>query len=201
DATVAGAAGSVQLVTRSGSNFLHGNAYEYFRNEAFNANDANLRAIGERRPVMQRNVYGVTLGGPIRKNRSFFFVSYQGTRESNGATDQSLYKSVLIAPGLTNDRSASTLMNTFGVASIDSISLKLLNLTLPDGKFLIPTPQTASGRVTGTTLSTFHEEQFNTNLDYRIGSRDSLSGTFFFAHTPLFSALAGSNFGVPAGLP
>jgi len=201
DATVAGAAGSVQMVTRSGSNFLHGNAYEYFRNETFNANDANLRAIGERRPVMRRNVYGVTLGGPIRKNRSFFFVSYQGTRESNGATDQSLYKGVLIAPGLTNDRSASTLMNTFGVASIDSISLKLLNLTLPDGKFLIPTPQTASGRVTGTTLSTFQEEQFNTNLDYRIGSRDWLSGKFFFAQAPLFSALAGANFGVPASLP
>jgi Carboxypeptidase regulatory-like domain len=117
DASVAGAGGSVQVVTKSGSNFLHGGVYEYLRNEAFNANDANLEAVGEHRPVMRRNVYGATLGGPLRRNKAFFFASYQGTRQANGATDQSLYKSVLIAPGLTDDRSAATLMSTFGVGS------------------------------------------------------------------------------------
>ena len=201
DASVAGGGGSVQVVIKSGSNFLHGDVYEYFRNEALNANDANLKAVGDGRPEMRRNVYGATLGGPLRKNKAFFFASYQGTREANGATDQSLFKNILIAPGLTNDRSAASLANTFGVASIDPIALKLLNLKLPNGQFLIPTPQTASGRVTGTALSTYHEEQFNTNLDDRVGSRDSLSGRFFFAHAPLFSALAGSNFGAPASLP
>ncbi|PYV66871.1 MAG: hypothetical protein DMG96_41095, partial [Acidobacteria bacterium] len=102
DASVAGAGGSVQVVTRSGTNSLHGAAYEYLRNEAFNANDANLNAVGVGRPEMRRNVYGATLGGPLLKNKAFFFVSYQGTREANGATDQSLYKDVLIAPGLTD---------------------------------------------------------------------------------------------------
>jgi hypothetical protein len=201
DSSVAGAGGSVQVVTKGGSNFLHGSVYEYFRNEAFNADDANLKAVGEGRPEMRRNVYGAALGGPLRKNKAFFFVSYQGTREANGATDQSLYKSVLIAPGLTNDRSTATLMNIFGVPSIDPTSLQLLNLKLPNGQFLIPTPQNVEGRVTGTALSTYHEEQFNTNLDYRAGTRDSLIGKFFFAHAPLFSALAGSNFGTSASLP
>jgi Carboxypeptidase regulatory-like domain len=201
DASVAGAGGSVQVVTKNGSNFLHGIAYEYFRNEAFNANDANLNAVSLGRPVMRRNVYGATLGGPLRKNKAFFFLSYQGTRDANGATDQSLYKSVLIARGLTDDRSAATLMNIFGVPSIDPISLKLLNLTLPNGHFLIPTPQTADGRVTGTALSTYHEQQFNTNVDYRITSRDLITGKFFFAHSPLFSAISGSNFGTPSSLP
>ncbi len=201
DSSVAGAGGSVQVATKGGSNFLHGSAYEYFRNEAFNANDANLKAVGEGRPEMRRNVYGAALGGPVRKNKAFFFLSYQGTREVNGATDQSLYKSVLIAPGLTNDRSTATLMNIFGVPSIDPISLQLLNLKLPNGQFLIPTPQNAGGRVTGTALSTYHEEQFNTNLDYRAGTQDSLIGKFFFAHAPLFSALSGSNVGTPASLP
>src|SRR5713101_3541002 len=100
DATVAGAGGSVQAMTKSGSNSVHGGVYEYFRNEALNANDANLKAVREDRPVMRRNVYGATVGGPLRKNMAFSFVSYQGTREANGATDQSLYKSVLIAQGL-----------------------------------------------------------------------------------------------------
>jgi hypothetical protein len=70
--------------------------------------------------VLRRNVFGATVGGPIRKNRAFYFLSYQGTREINGATDQSLYKNVLIAPGLTDDRSEATLLNTF-------------HPTLPDG--------------------------------------------------------------------
>jgi hypothetical protein len=201
DSSVAGAGGSVQVATKGGSNFLHGNVYEYFRNEAFNADDANLKAVGEGRPEMRRNVYGAALGGPLRKNKAFFFISYQGTREANGASDQSLYKSVLIAPGLTNDRSTATLMNIFGVPSIDPISLQLLNLKLPSGQFLIPTPQNAKGRVTGTALSTYDEEQFNANFDYRAGTRDSLIGKFFFAHAPLFSALSGSNFGTPASLP
>jgi hypothetical protein len=201
DASVSGAGGSVQVVTKNGTNSLHGAAYEYFRNQAFNANDPNLNAVGLKRPEMRRNVYGATLGGPLRRNKAFFFISYQGTREANGATDQSLYKSVLIAPGLTNDRSAATLMNTFGVSSIDPISLQLLNFKLPNGNFLIPTPQTDAGRVTGTALSTYHEEQFNTNIDYRLSSRDLISGKFFFAHSPLFSAISGSNFGTPSSLP
>src|SRR5438874_2255849 len=201
DASVAGAGGSVQVVTRTGTNSLHGSGYEYFRNEAFNANDANLNAVSLGRPEMRRNVYGATLGGPLRKNKAFFFISYQGTRQANRATDQSLYKSVLIAPGLTDDRSAATLMKEFGVPSVDPISLELLNFKLPNGQFLIPTPQTASGRVTGTALSTYHEEQFNTNLDYHISPSDFITGKFFFAHAPLFSALAGSNFGGPSSLP
>jgi hypothetical protein len=201
DASNTGAGGTVQVATRSGGNVLHAGVYEYFRNEVLDANDANLKAVDEGRPEMRRNVYGATLGGPLRKNKLFFFVSYQGTREVNGATDQSLYKDVLIAPGLTNDRSTATLMSTFGVPSIYPISLKLLNFKLPNGQFLIPTPLTPDGRVTGTALSTYHEDQFNANLDYRLGSKDSFAGKFFFAHAPLFSALSGSNFGAPSSLP
>ena len=201
DATAAGAGGSVQVVTKGGSNFVHGSAYGYFRNEAFNANDANLKAVGEGRPEMRRNVYGAALGGPLQKNKAFFFLSYQGTREANGATNQSLYKNVLITPGLTDDRSTPTLMNIFGVTSIDPISQRLLNLKFPNGQFLIPTPQNSDGRVTGTALSTYHEDQFNSNVDYRAGRRDSLIGNFSFAHAPLFSALSGSNFGTSASLP
>src|SRR5436190_22814244 len=102
DASVSGAGASVQVITKSGTNFLHGGAYDYFRNESLNANDPNLRAVGERRPVMRRNVYGATLGGPLQKDHAFFFVSYEGSREANGATAQSLYTGVLIAQVLTD---------------------------------------------------------------------------------------------------
>ncbi|MEN3335039.1 MAG: hypothetical protein V7641_4404, partial [Blastocatellia bacterium] len=106
--------GNIQAVTKSGSNEYHGAAYEYFRNAALNANNPFLKAAGVERPELSRNIFGGTIGGPIKKDRLFFFGSYQGTRETNGASViNSLSSNVLIAPGLTDDRSQSTLLNTF----------------------------------------------------------------------------------------
>jgi hypothetical protein len=70
------AGGNIQAVTKSGSNYFHGAGYEYFRNEALNANNPFLKAAGVRRPVLQRNVFGGLLGGPISTDR-FFFFAYQ----------------------------------------------------------------------------------------------------------------------------
>lgn len=200
DATSKSAGGaSIQVLTKSGSNLLHGALYEFLRNDMFNANDPNLEQAGLERPALRRHVYGATIGGPIRRDRAFFFLSYQGTRETNGATEDSIYKSVLIAPGLTGDRSEATLLNTFHPtlpdgtpsASIDTISLALLNAKLPNGQYLIPTPQGADGRVTGSVVSTYHEEQLNTNFDFLAGPHDTLVAKFFFADAPQFHALAG----------
>src|SRR5262245_4414885 len=195
DASLKSAGGAnIQVRTKSGTNNSHGSLYSYLRNEALNANDANLKQAHLSRPELRRDIYGATLGGPVRKDEAFYFVSYQGTRSTNGATDQSIYKSVLIvAPppgtdGLTDDRSEATLKSTFGVPSIDPISLQLLNSKLPGGRFLIPTPQ-ADGTATGTALSTYHEEQFNTNFDFQPGPHDSLTAKFFFADAPEFDAL------------
>jgi Carboxypeptidase regulatory-like domain len=199
DATVGGAAGTVQAVTKSGSNAVHGGFYEYFRNTALNANDPNLKAVGLGPPVLRRNVYGATLGGPLRKDKAFYFLSYQGVREANGATNQSLYKDVLIANGLTDDRSAQTLTTTFG-GPIDPTALALLNVKLPGGQFLIPTPQ-QDGRVTGTAVSTYREEQFNINFDYHFGLKDSTAAKFFYADAPQFFALGGATFSGGTSLP
>src|SRR5260370_13200061 len=184
-----GGGANIQVLTKSGGDTLHGNAYEYFRNEALNANNPFLKAAGVRRPLLRRNVFGGILGGPIRKNRAFFFLSYQGSRERNAASIiNSISSSVLVAPGLTDDRSASTLESTFGVATIDPASLALLNAKLPNGQFLIPTPQ-ANGLFSGSSPSSFQEDQFNTNADFRLSNSNSLAVKFFFANTPQFLAL------------
>jgi len=201
DASVGTGGGNLTIVTKSGTNLLHGSVYEHFQNDALNANDPNLRAAGLARPAMKRNVFGFAAGGPVRRNRAFFFFSYQGSRETNGATDRSLYKSVLIAPGLTDDRSAAALMKTFSLSTIDPTALKLLNWKLPNGQYLIPTPQTSDGRVTGSALSTFREDQFNANLDCLVSKKDSASAKFFFADSPLFSPIGGSLFGFASALP
>jgi hypothetical protein len=179
--------GNVQAVTKSGSNDFHGAIYEYFRNAALNANNPFLKAAGVKRPVLTRNVFGGLLGGPIKQSRAFFFASYQGTRERNGASLNSL-SNVLIAPGLTDDRSEQTLRRTFNVPSISPIALTLLNVKLPGGQFLIPTPR-ANGRYSGSAISTYHEDQFNTNFDYRLSKKDWLAAKFFFLNSPQTLAL------------
>jgi hypothetical protein len=183
DATYGRAGGAnIQVLTKSGSNSFHGVAYEYFRNDALNANNPFLKASGVARPVLRRNVFGTALGGPLRKDRAFFFGSYQGARENNGASIiNSLSSAVLVASGLTDDRSNQTLRATFGVPAVHPAALALLNAKLPTGQFVIPTPQ-ADGRYSGSAPSTFREEQFNANLDYRLRAANTLAVKFFFAN-------------------
>jgi hypothetical protein len=199
-----GGGGNVQTVTRSGTNDLHGTVYEYFRNDALNANNPFLKAVGVRRPTLRRNVFGALLGGPIKTDRSFFFASYQGTRERNGASRNSLTSSVFVARGLTDDRSQQTLLATFRprlpnglpATSINPVALALLNVKLPTGQFLIPTPQ-ADGHYSGSAISTYREDQFNINTDYRINQKDWLAVKFFFSNGPQFFALPGGLINVP----
>jgi hypothetical protein len=199
-----GGGGNVQAITKSGGNDFHGAAYEYFRNDALNANNPFLKAAGVKRPKLARNVFGGMLGGAIKVDRSFFFVSYQGTRERNGASPNSLTSSVFIAPGLTDNRTQQTLLATFRprlpngtlATSINPIALALLNTKLAGGQFLIPTPQ-ADGRYSGSAISKYREDQFNTNIDWRINQKNWLAAKFFFSNAPHFFALPGGGANVP----
>jgi len=74
------AGGTVNLVTKSGTNALHGTVWEYLRNSAANANDFFLNKNGVKEPALRWNQFGFSLGGPIKKDKLFFFASYQGSR-------------------------------------------------------------------------------------------------------------------------
>ena len=186
--------GNVQIVTRSGTNKLSGAFYDYFGDTSLNANNPFLKAARLARPVLERNIFGFTLGGAIKKDRAFFFVSFQTTRERNGASRlNSISSNVLIGTNsvaLTDDRSDTTLSNRFRVFPIHPVASALLNERLPNGQFLIPTPQTGS-RYSGSAVSSFREEQFNTNFDYRLTPRNWLSAKIFFARAPQVSARSG----------
>src|SRR5258706_1798099 len=74
------AGSTVNLVTKSGTNQIHGSLWEYLRNDAANANDFFLNQQNVARPALRWNQFGFTLGGPIKKDKLFFFGSYQGSR-------------------------------------------------------------------------------------------------------------------------
>src|SRR5258708_3212752 len=73
--------GVINVVSRGGTNQFHGSLFEYFRNDVLAANDFFSNASGRARPSLRYNQYGGTFGGPIIKNRTFFFFAYEGLRE------------------------------------------------------------------------------------------------------------------------
>jgi hypothetical protein len=185
--------GSIQVVTKSGSNDFHGNVYGYFGNAALNANDPFLKAAGQRRPVLSRNVYGGTLGGHLHRDSVFFFASFQGSRERNAASRaNSLRTGILIDPRLTDDRSAAALATSFPGVTIHPVSLSLLQARLPDRRFVIPSPP-AGGFINFAEISTFKEEQFNANLDLKVNKDNWLSLKLFYSKTPTYLAFVQSN--------
>jgi hypothetical protein len=157
---------NVDLVSRSGTNHLHGSAWEFVRNNIFNANDFFSKLDGQPRPDLKQNQFGGTLGGPIRRDRDFFFAAYQGTRSVNGLGDEQNP----ILPLLGQDRSAATLGAQFcptghldasgqpatgyltqaggtqvacDGSNINPVALAILNAKLANGQYAVPSPQTA----------------------------------------------------------
>src|SRR5215469_7321372 len=77
----------VNVVSRSGTNNFHGSLYEFFRNDKLNANNYFNNQAGIPIAPIRWNQFGGTLGGPIKKNRTFFFFDYEGTRASSSVTE------------------------------------------------------------------------------------------------------------------
>ncbi len=78
--------GQINVVTKSGTNQFHGDAYEFVRNNSLNANDYFANASGQARGIEHYNDFGFTVGGPIIKNKTFFFWSEEWRRESTPST-------------------------------------------------------------------------------------------------------------------
>lgn len=190
--------GNVEAITKSGTNEFRGNIYYFLRNKSLNANDPFLKAAGIQRPILNRQQFGGTLGGRIVRDKAFFFVSYQGTREKNGASLTNSLTFPVIPTGLTDtNRTPAALAATFGLSStsINPVSVAILNAKLPNGQFAIPSSRISSRTpgLLGLTqpqsgLSRFRENQANINGDFNLSSKHSLSAKFFIADNPTVQA-------------
>jgi hypothetical protein len=78
-----GTGGTVSVVTKGGTNSIHGTMFEYLRNNAFDATDFFINKQGGTKTPLHRNTFGGTLGGPIKKNKTFIFGSYESIRQVN----------------------------------------------------------------------------------------------------------------------
>ena len=113
------AGGNMAAVTKSGTDRFHGDVYEFFRNTVLDANNFFLNGAEQSagvplvtpRPAYRRNQYGGTLGGPLVKDRAWFFISYQGTRETNGTSLTNSLSTVFLPAYLGPQRDAASLVN------------------------------------------------------------------------------------------
>jgi len=208
------AGANVNVVTKSGGNEFHGNAFEFLRNDALNANNFFRNRAGQPRGVLKQNQFGFTLGGPIKQDKLQFFGSYQGTRQTNGVTGGTAVN--ITTPALTNDRSRAALGALFGGltgfaggvavapdgSNISPQALAVMNLKLPNGQFVIPTPQTVAPLTPTNFLTrgfsalsvpgTFDEDQFMVNLDFLHTDNSKFAGRFFTADSDLLLPIPGS---------
>ncbi len=206
--------GNFQLVSKSGTNRLHGSVYHYIQNDKLMANDFFFNRAGLDRPVLRRNEGGATIGGPIIKNKTFFFGSYQFTRALTSFVDEA--SNIIRMPrALTDDRSDDAI-NRFAQAVwpanagpvnfslVNPISRALLKAKFPDGSFLIPsgaggtdcrrvgTQVAESCQVIAVIPATFRQDQFTVNIDHQLTAKNKLSGKFFFTNQPSVDPLAQS---------
>jgi hypothetical protein len=94
--------GVINLTTKSGTNAFHGNAFEFLRNESLNARNF-FQSTSPVKPDYRRNQFGGTLGGPLARDRTFFFVDYQGQRQSIGRTVISTVPTLLQRQGIFSE--------------------------------------------------------------------------------------------------
>ncbi|HLQ45309.1 MAG TPA: TonB-dependent receptor, partial [Planctomycetaceae bacterium] len=104
--------GAITVITRSGGNQFHGSAYEFLRNDKLNANDWNSNRFGRQKGVFHDNVFGGSLGGPVRipklyngRDRTFFFLNYEGTRRSTGSNAVRSWRGHPPAKSVSNEKS------------------------------------------------------------------------------------------------
>jgi hypothetical protein len=204
-----GAGANVNIETRSGTAQFHGSVYYFGRNEALDANNFFAKQTGSPRGKFRRIQPGGTFGGPlsISKKRAFFFVSYQGTRDVNGASLASSVRSLNLPPiPLVRTRAALGAIfggqsGAFGGAAvapdgsnISQVALNLLNAKNPGGSFVIPSPQLAGSGLnyTAAVPGHYNEDQFNSNVDFDLRPLDHLAVKFFFSNSdqniPFFGA-------------
>jgi len=134
-----GSGAEVALVTKTGTNEFHGSLYEYNRNEKFAANDFFSNRSGVARPALKINIFGASIGGPIKKNKFFFFVNYEGNRNASAVTANRTVPTDDLRNGIVTYRDLTRTVRKIGPADIKTYadpahigvnanSLKVFNL-------------------------------------------------------------------------
>lgn len=173
--------GVINLATKSGSNAYHGTAFEFMRHEALNARNF-FASTNPVKPQFRRNQFGGVIGGPIRRDRTFFFADYQGQRQTIGRTVISTIPTVLQRRGIftepigggvpviydpaTGATRSPFPNNTIPAERIDPVARALLE------RYPLPTSGGTVNNYTRVGNEVNDQDQFDLRIDQRVTTRN-----------------------------
>lgn len=189
------AGGQISVVTRSGGNQFHGDVYEFIRPGALEA-DNFFAPKDQPAPAYNRNQYGGVIGGPLVKNRTFFFADFEGTNLKAG---QTLITDVPTAAERTGNFNGSGLTavdpstgqpipgNALPSFYIDPIGSKIANL------FPLPNRSVPGANYVSSPNETDRQDHFDVRVDHSMRASDQLFARYSVVDDALFSPFAGSS--------
>ncbi len=186
--------GVVNLQIKSGTNNLRGSGFEFMRNDALDANNFFNNRAGRAKPDFKQNQFGGTLGGPVLKDQTFFFVDYQGHRETQGVTALSTVPTLAMRAGNFSELNRTIFDPTTGQPFAGNI--------IPDGRIdnvarnilaqLYPEPNTTGTRqANGQTINNYllnpiknrQDNQFDVKMDHSLTSANRFFARYSFEKT------------------
>jgi hypothetical protein len=204
---------NVNVLTKSGSNGFHGTLFEFIRNEDLDANGFFQNAQGTGKEILRQNQFGGTFGGPIKKDKLFFFGSYQGTRQLNGVAAQGS-SSVFLPPIPAGNRSAPGFAAALGAANcaanhpgnpnydtfasdfggmqiacdgsnLSPVALAILNAKNPNGSYyMVGSDNGGYEQHTFSIPAKYTGNQYIANVDYLIDHKNTLAMRYLFSEDP-----------------
>jgi hypothetical protein len=174
------AGGQVDIVTKSGTNDFHGTVFGYSRNSVFDArnfNDFDLNG-NPAVPPFRMGQYGMTVGGPIIKNNTFFFISYEGLRQLQSTTQQFQVPGPAFQQQVLNTSPVMcSIMQAFPWrASTGAINGCASRFTYPDAAFQSGQSNPDADLLTAATPTTVHEDTWLVRIDHRISDKTLVYG-------------------------
>ena len=180
--------GVVNAITKSGTNSFHGDAYEFLRNSVLDANDYFTKSANLPIPPFRRNQFGASAGGPILKDRLFIFGDYEGLRQAKGIPSSIVVPSDLARSGTlfysgTPPAGCTVVSGTQCTVKVNDYTAALLKEMYPHAQPGTVAANSNVGRFVFAGLQVVPENFYTTRVDYRLGAKDSLFGTYLYDDT------------------
>ncbi|MBI3427619.1 MAG: TonB-dependent receptor [Acidobacteria bacterium] len=184
----------INATIKSGTNAIHGSLYEFLRNEKLDANNFFSNALGQAKPVRKRNQYGAAVGGPLVKNRTFWFADYEGLREREGVPRTRLVPTAAEKAGLFS----SAVVDPFTAGRPEFGKNAAGQWVIPQNRWdpvaakvipLIPDPTNIVGGVpiyASTPITRTRQDQFDVRVDHQFATNLTLFGRYSFVDTNTF---------------
>jgi hypothetical protein len=192
---------TTSMATKSGTNEFHGDVYDFLRNDAMDSRNF----FAARTEPLHRNQYGGTVGGPVRKNRDFFFAYYEGQRDSEGTTQAAIVPTAAERSGnfsgVTDPTTGQSvpLINEFSGQAFpgNTIPGSLQNPIALHAEQLYPLPNIGTNVYESTQLGSTDYDQGGFRLDHDFGDRDQLFLRYSASSLHQFDPLPIAGAGVP----